>query len=136
MEILTNRDGDPIELVKRGILVACAPGFSDRQPETVQELMQYRFSNPVPPAQYQAQVAAGAGMAVFSDDEVQERMAKIKSSTLLLFGEFDNVVPSGNAELMAAKIYNAEIKIIPGAGHMYPIEAPQAASQAIVDFLK
>ncbi|HJW83435.1 MAG TPA: alpha/beta hydrolase, partial [Anaerolineae bacterium] len=61
LQVLTNRQGDPIELIQRGIAVACAPGFAERKPEVVQELIDYRLTNPVPPAQYSAQVMAGVG---------------------------------------------------------------------------
>lgn len=137
MKVLTDRSGDPIELVKRGIAIACAPGFADRQPQVAQELLQYRRSaNPVPPAQYAAQVAAGAGTMAYTDEQVDARMKAVKVPTLLLFGEFDNVVPPGNADLMAQKIAGAKIKIIPNTGHIFPIEDPKATTEAIAAFLK
>jgi pimeloyl-ACP methyl ester carboxylesterase len=135
MEVLTNRQGDPIELVKRGISIACAPGFMEKHLEIMQELINYRFTNPVPPAQYQAQVAAGAGMATLTEKQVTQRMASILVPTLILFGEFDMVVPPGNADLMAAKIANAQVKIIPATGHVFPIEAPETTVNAILAFL-
>jgi pimeloyl-ACP methyl ester carboxylesterase len=135
MEVLTNRQGDPLELVKRGISIACAPGFAEKQLEIVQELVNYRFMNPVPPAQYQAQVAAGAGMAMLTEQQVEQRMAAIQVPTLILFGEFDRVVPPGNADLMAAKIADAQIEIIPATGHIFPIEDPAATVNAIHTFL-
>jgi 3-oxoadipate enol-lactonase len=135
MDVLTNRQGDPVELVKRGIAIACAPGFADRHPEVVKELLDYRFTNPVPPAQYAAQVAAGAGTMAYSDEVVEQRMRAIKVPTLILFGEHDKVVPPGNAELMAQKIASARVKIIPGAGHIFPIEDPAATIKEIEEFL-
>lgn len=136
MEVLTNRQGDPLELVKRGISIACAPGFMDKHFRIIQELVNYRFTNPVPPAQYQAQVAAGAGMATLTEDQVNQRMAAIQVPTLILFGEFDMVVPPGNADLMAAKIADAQVEIIPATGHIFPIEDPEATITAIHKFLE
>lgn len=136
MDVMTNRDGDPIEIVKRGISISCAPGFIDRNEDLVQELIQYRFTNPVPPDQYQAQVMAGVGMAGLTDDQVADRMAGIKIPTLILFGEYDMVVPPGNADLLADKIPDAEVEIINGAGHMFPIEDPEATISAIRSFLR
>jgi pimeloyl-ACP methyl ester carboxylesterase len=135
MEVLTNRQGDPLELVKRGIAIACAPGFIDQSMELIQELINYRFTNPVPLAQYQAQVMAGAGMATLTDEQVEQRMQSIQVPTLILFGEFDMVVPPGNADLMAVKISNAQIEIIPAKGHIFPIEDPSATVTAIHKFL-
>jgi pimeloyl-ACP methyl ester carboxylesterase len=135
MEVLTNREGDLLDLVKRGIAIACAPGFAEHQIALVQELINYRLSNPVPPPQYQAQVAAGAGMAVLTYEQVDQRMAAIQVPTLILFGEFDMVVPPGNADLMAAKIPNAQVKTISTTGHIFPIEDPAATVVAIHEFL-
>jgi pimeloyl-ACP methyl ester carboxylesterase len=124
-----------LDLVKRGIAIACAPGFVDHQMTIVQELINYRFTNPVPPVQYQAQVMAGAGMATLTDEQVSQRMQSIQVPTLILFGEFDMVVPPGNADLMAAKITDAQIEIIPATGHIFPIENPPATVTAIHEFL-
>lgn len=135
MDVLTNREGDALELVRRGIAIACAPGFIERQLGLVQELINYRLSNPVPIPQYQAQVAAGAGMATLTDEQVQNRMGAIQVPTLVLFGEYDRVVPPGNADLLISKIANAESKIIPAAGHIFPIEDPAATVNAIHSFL-
>jgi pimeloyl-ACP methyl ester carboxylesterase len=135
LEVLTNREGDPLELVRRGIEIACAPEFAARQLEIVQELIKYRFTNPVPPLQYQAQVAAGAGMAALTDVQVDQRLAAIQVPTLILFGEFDQVVPPGNADLMVSKIANAHTKIIPATGHIFPIEDQAATVNALIPFL-
>ena len=135
MAVLTNREGNPLELVRRGIEIACAPGFIEHQMTLVQELINYRFTNPVPPAQYQAQVAAGGGMIALTDEDVNQRMSAIQVPTLIMFGEFDRVVPPGNADLMAEKIPNAHTVIIPGCGHMFPVEDPGATVDVIVKFL-
>ncbi len=135
LEVMTSREGDPVELVKRGIEIACAPGFVEKHPEIVKELIDYRFTNPVPPDQYRAQVAAGAGTAAYSDAQVDQRMASIKVPTLILSGVVDLVVPPGNATLMAEKIAQAEIVLIPDTGHMFPIENPAAVANALKEFL-
>lgn len=135
MEVLTNREGDPLELVKRGIEIACAPGFMDRNPEVVQELIDYRFTKPVPAPQYQAQVLAGAGTAAYTDDQVKERMASIRVPALILSGEFDRVVPPGNAGLMADKIANSQVVKISNTGHIFPIENPRETARVIKSFL-
>ena len=135
LEVMTNREGDPVELVKRGIEIACAPGFVEKHPEVVKELIDYRFTNPVPPPQYQAQVAAGVGTAAYTPDQVEQRMSSIRVPTLILFGQHDRVVPPGNGELMANKIPDPQVEIIPNTGHMFPIEDPPAAAKKIREFL-
>jgi 3-oxoadipate enol-lactonase len=136
MEVLTNREGDPMELVKRGIAIACAPDFIKQEEELTQELIAYRFSNPVPPEQYQAQVMAGAGMSALSAEQVKERTTSISVPTLILFGEYDQVVPPGNAEILSSLIADSEVKIIAGTGHMFPIEDPVSTVTIIREFLR
>lgn len=128
LEVLTNRQGDPVELVKRGIAIAAAPGFAERQPEVVEELLRYRLTNPVPPAQYQAQVMAGA------THNAEARIGQIGCPTLILFGEHDRVVPPGNAELLAAKIPGAQVRILSGVGHIFPIEDPEATNVVLLQW--
>jgi len=135
LEVMTSREGDPVELVTRGIEIACAPGFVEKQPQIVKDLIDYRFTNPVPSAQYHAQVAAGVGTAAYSDAQVDERMASIEVPTLILSGECDQVVPPGNADLMAKKIPQARVVLIPDTGHMFPIENPAAAAEVLKEFL-
>lgn len=136
MQVLTDRSGDPVELIRRGVAVACAPGFAERKPEIVQELMDYRFTNPVPAQNYQAQVLAGAGMSMLTDEQVLQRMKSIQVPVLILFGEHDRVVPPGNAGLMAEMLPDARVKILPDCGHMFPVEVPQITVEAILPFLK
>ena len=78
---------------------------------------------------------AGAGMAQLSEATIAERLAAITIPTLILFGEADNVVPPGNADLLAQKLPNAQVKILRGAGHIFPIENPSATVAAITNFL-
>jgi pimeloyl-ACP methyl ester carboxylesterase len=53
--------------------------------------------------------------------------------TLVLVGEYDYVC-SKAARLLAQTIPNASLKIIPGSGHMCPLEQPAAFSAALMDF--
>ncbi len=135
MAVIMDRSGDPVDVVRRGIGVASAPGFSEAHPEVVEELTTYRLGNPVPPAQYQAQVAVGLGL-MNEDACFEHRLKDVRASTLILFGEHDAVVPPANAELMAARLPNARIEVLPNVGHIFPIEGPEAAVATIVDFIK
>jgi len=135
MAVIMDRSGDPVDVIKRGIAVACAPGFSEAHPEVVEEMIAYRLTNPVPPAQYQAQTAVGLGL-LSEEACFEHRLKNIQAPTLILFGEYDKVVPLANAELLAQQISVSTIAILHEAGHMFPIEKPQAGVDAIVKFLK
>ena len=86
LAVMLDRSGDPAEVVKRGVAVACAPGFPEQHPEIVQELVAYRFTNPVPPAAYQAQLAIGLGLLA-PDAAFEGKLGAVKVPTLILFGD-------------------------------------------------
>jgi pimeloyl-ACP methyl ester carboxylesterase len=129
LKVMTERSGDPYELFARGVVISTGAGFAERHPEIVQALWDYRASNPVPPAQYQAQVQAGAG------HDAEGRIGNLKCPTLILFGAEDKVVPLGNAELLAQKLQGARVEILPKVGHHLALEAPEQVAQVIREFL-
>jgi pimeloyl-ACP methyl ester carboxylesterase len=135
MAVLTDVSGDPIERLRRGIAISCAPGFAEANPELIADWVNYRVAHPIDPAGYQAQLAIGLSLlpeaAAF-----ENRLSAVRAPTLILFGEDDKVVPPGNAALLAEKIPGARIEILPGAGHFFPFETPAAANAAIVRFLQ
>lgn len=130
MKVLTDRSGDLTELLLRGFRIATAPGFGERHPEIISELLAYRLTQPVPPPQYAAQVQVGL------THNAADRLEQIQCPTLILFGAEDNVVPAGNAELLLSKLPYAQIKILPGLGHIFPIEDPQLTAQVVIEFLE
>lgn len=135
MAVLMDTSGDPLERLRRGIVISTAPGFAEREPALVREWLAYRARNPLDPAAYQAQMAIG--LALLSEEASFEHKLKgVRVPTLILFGEHDKVVPPGNAELLAKAIPNARVKILPDAGHFFPLEAPEAAVEAVLEFLK
>lgn len=53
-------------------------------------------------------------------------LSKIHVPTLVVVGEHDAITPPVEARAMAAAIPGARCEVVPGAGHMVPIEAPEA----------
>ena len=136
LAVMTNRTGDPVEVIKRGVGVATAPGFAEQYGAMVQELIEYRLTNPVPPANYTAQMMAGAGTASWSEAQIEAHAAANHVPTLILFGEHDGVVPPGNAQLIQAKIPHAQIIILPHVGHIFPVEDAAATVNTIVQWIQ
>jgi pimeloyl-ACP methyl ester carboxylesterase len=135
MAVLTDLSGDPIARLRRGIDVSCAPGFADTNSEFVEYWVNYRVQNPIDPAGYQAQLAIGLGLLAEAAS-FEHRLAGVTAPTLLLFGAHDRVVPPANAALLAARIADARVEILPDAGHFFPFETPDAANAAVIRFLK
>jgi pimeloyl-ACP methyl ester carboxylesterase len=66
---------------------------------------------------------------------VTEILSKIPHPTLILVGEKDELTDLNKAEILNRGIKNSELKIIPGAGHMSPVEEPDIVNNEIMDFL-
>jgi pimeloyl-ACP methyl ester carboxylesterase len=63
------------------------------------------------------------------------RLGTIQAPTLVLHGELDVMCPLGNARLLAERIPDAELVVIPGAGHAFALERPRAAAAALTGWL-
>lgn len=78
----------------------------------------------------------GAILAIMSRTDTTSFLSQIKIPTLILCGSFDKLTPPQMMRVMAEKIPNAEFAIIPHAGHMSPLENPDAVNDLIKGFLK
>ncbi|MDP9144995.1 MAG: alpha/beta hydrolase, partial [Actinomycetota bacterium] len=56
--------------------------------------------------------------------------------TLVVVGDQDQVTPPAVARGMAAAVPGAVLNIIPGAGHLPPIEQPLATTRVLTEFLQ
>jgi 3-oxoadipate enol-lactonase len=135
MKILTDLTIDALTRFKKGLSVSTAPGWAERHPEMIEEWTKWRMANPIEPAAYQAQLAIG--LSLYPEAAAFEgRLSKVNVPTLILAGEHDKVVPPENASLLSAKIAGSRVVILPVTGHFFPIEIPDAASQAVIQFIK
>jgi poly(3-hydroxyalkanoate) depolymerase len=59
----------------------------------------------------------------------------MKSETLIMMGENDNIVPIANGRILKSLIPGAELEIVPGGGHLFLVSHAEATMQSIVAFL-
>ena len=133
-QVLSDTTSDPLTRFTNGLKVSTAPGWADANPDIVQEWVSWRVSNPLDMAGYQAQMAIGLGL-IPVEASFEGKLDQISLPTLIISGEYDKVVPPANANLLQEKIASSEEAIIPNAGHFFPIEVPEIASQIIIKFL-
>lgn len=133
MAVLADVKSDPVTRFMNGLRVSTAPGFADAHPDVIEAWLAWRVANPIEPAAYQSQMMVGLGLlpeaAAF-----ERKLSQVTAPTLILFGAHDKVVPPANAELLAAQLPNSRVVILPNAGHFFPIETPEAAAQAVIEF--
>jgi pimeloyl-ACP methyl ester carboxylesterase len=135
LKIMMDVSGDATARVERGVQVSCAPGFKEKHPDLFADFVQHRTENPIEMEYFKAQGAIG--MSLYLDANAFEKhLNKIQAPTLILFGDSDNVVPLGNAELLAKAIPGSSVKIIKDAGHFFPLESPEPTAKAITEFIQ
>ena len=58
-------------------------------------------------------------MGAIMEHNSEDRLSTINVPTLVIHGDEDLVVPVENGRLLAAKIKNARIVVLPATGHLY-----------------
>ena len=71
----------------------------------------------------------------FYNRPLRNRLHRVTSQTLVIWGENDHMVPRSHGETYARAIPNAKLEVIPGAGHSLHAEKPAEAAQLILNFL-
>jgi pimeloyl-ACP methyl ester carboxylesterase len=70
------------------------------------------------------------------DTGLARRLHRITSPTLLVWGEQDAVLPTSYADRFAGGIAGpSEIAIVPGAGHLADLDAPEKVAEEILKYL-
>ena len=68
--------------------------------------------------------------------DLSKQLDQVKAPTLILVGEEDKMTPLRFAEGLRKGIQDAELQIVPGAGHMVPLEQPGKTADLIREFLE
>ena len=120
----------PDEAVRRNVENALSAATVADRPELVQRIIdrQPSLSGPDPGA-WQAQAAAGGRYAG------SLRQRRIRARTLILHGTADRVVDPRNAQVLAARISRADVVMLPGLGHLFFWEDPDAFAATVTSFL-
>jgi pimeloyl-ACP methyl ester carboxylesterase len=73
--------------------------------------------------------------ALLARPEVESLLPTIKCPALVATGQYDAWAPPAQHEAIAAAIPNARLEIIADAGHMVPVERPEALIDALASWL-
>jgi pimeloyl-ACP methyl ester carboxylesterase len=103
--------------------------FRREHPDEVRRLLRHFAAHRAPAYGAWAHLMA----SVYHD--TTSRLHLIQAPTLVMHGECDAMAPRANAELLARKIPDAEVAIVPGAGHAYGLERPQASRDLMFEWL-
>ena len=67
--------------------------------------------------------------------DVFDRLGDIAHPTLVVTGDDDAIISPANSELLAARIPNARLVVLPGLQHDFTADSPAGSARVIVDFL-
>jgi len=129
LQFLAQPSGSPEERFRKGFQFSFGPGFAESHPDELYFLRRQMSENRQPDYAYRRQIMAPLGF------NVENRLSEIRRPALILAGEADQVVPAENARRLAAKLPKAQLQIFAGAGHLCPLERPEAFNRAVLDFL-
>jgi len=73
--------------------------------------------------------------AIRDREDATALLPQIDVPALVLVGEEDAIAPPEEAAEMAAALPNARLVRVPRAGHLAPLEAPEAVTAALLEFL-
>lgn len=110
----------PEEAVWASVPYNYGPGGRERHAGRIGEDIVERLRFPFAADAYRAQLAAAMG------HDVADRLGAIGAPTLVVHGDADRMVPTANGRRLAEEIPGARLIELPGAGHLYFTDAPQA----------
>jgi pimeloyl-ACP methyl ester carboxylesterase len=105
--------------------------FAKAHPEIKQMMLAGMRMMPATPTESVDRTIAGVMTFNASD-----RLGQIKCPVLIVHGDQDLLIPPQNAQLLKSRIPQAELFMIPNAGHAFQAVDPIGIHQRIVQFLK
>ena len=120
---------DPAEALRAAVDNALGDVAGRDREALVDRVMAHRLATPQDPAGWQAQAHAGTTHAL------GEGVARIARPTLVLHGDRDRVVDPGNAEVLGRLVPDAQVRVVPGGGHLWFWEQPERFVDEVTAFL-
>ena len=102
--------------------------FSKNSPGRLKELAAMRMSE-TPAEVYYADFLACQNF------DLTMRLPEIRCPVMVICGADDKMTPQVQAQFLVAHLPNAQLEILPEAGHMVMLEQPHAVAERLINFL-
>jgi 3-oxoadipate enol-lactonase len=106
-----------------------SPRFRRAEPERARELLRFFARHRAAPQG----ALAHLGAAIYHD--TLSRLGQVQAPTLVVHGACDAMAPIANARLLAQRIPDAELAVVPDAGHAYLLERPEASFDVLAEWM-
>lgn len=120
--------GGSLAIADEMIKSLLAPQVLSNDPDTVQRLRQMIEHQPPQTIQW-------ALAAMRDREDLADFVTSIADPTLIVVGEKDQLTTPDMARALQETISQSQLKIIPDAGHLTPLERPQETADALRRFL-
>ena len=128
MQVARERGADAI--AAQMIAKLFAPGAAGAMPQVVDRIREMMEASPV-------KGIVGALSAMRDRPDSTGTLTELEGlPTLVVIGDQDQVIPPAVGRAIAAAIPNAVLNVIPGAGHLPPVEQPIATTRVLAEFLQ
>jgi pimeloyl-ACP methyl ester carboxylesterase len=127
---LANAYLPPAEYARATMFLSFAPGWTDEHPFEYDHYLTARLEHPTPPEAWRAQFEAANAWI-----RAARPIEQISVPTLVVHGDADRVVPVENGRELARRIPGAELRELPGRGHVLILEEPDEFNRLVLDFL-
>lgn len=128
MQVARERGADAI--AAQMITKLFAPGAAGAMPQVVDRIREMMEASPV-------KGIVGALSAMRDRPDSTGTLTELEGlPTLVVIGDQDQVIPPAVGRAIAAAIPNAVLNVIPGAGHLPPVEQPIATTRVLAEFLQ
>lgn len=132
LEILLNNTGlSQEEIIRKNLPIFFSGRCLKEQPQVVDAYIAAQLSAPEQP-----DYAFRAQLAAIASFDCSDRLRNIKVPVMIVAGEEDVLVPPENARLMAKRLPQAEVVLLPGVGHALHAECCDKINDLAHSFFK
>jgi|SRR5215208_2353893 len=111
-------------------LLATAPLYLDEHADEIDRMLKEKCVDPVPKS------AMATQLRCLLRSELEPHDYRITAPTLVVAGQYDALIPSCYAKIMADKIPGSQFVLLKGAGHNPLTEMPDVSLPVVVKFLR
>jgi pimeloyl-ACP methyl ester carboxylesterase len=130
VRVMRELDGlKPEEIARQIWKVTYSPGYLEKHQEQAEDQMRREIAAPTPLH------AADLQFQAFAEFDCSKALPNIRTPTLVMTGDLDQLVSPQNSKIIASLIPGAHLIVIPGCGHRMMWEATDECVAIVTDFL-